>query len=87
MIKEKGTTHWDEPNYSTTNTTGFTALPGVRRNKNGSFVCSGYWGNWWSATKDNTNGVWGREMKCGSSGVHRTYNFKQSGFSFRCVKD
>ena len=49
-MKETGTTHWNSPNTGATNESGFTALPGGRRDSsNGAFSNVGYYGYWWSA--------------------------------------
>ena len=85
-LKETGTTHWNSPNISATNETGFTALPGGYRNNDGSFYI-GSRGYWWSATKLGTNEAWSRRMFYNSSIVDRDYYDKELGFSVRCLKD
>ncbi len=85
-LKETGTTHWNSPNISATNETGFTALPGGYRNNDGSFYI-GSRGYWWSATKLGANDAWYRRMFYNASSVDRYYDDKELGFSVRCVRD
>jgi len=79
-LREAGTDHWIGPNYST-NSSGFTALPGGFRT-NAGFSGLGlkgkYWGYWpyFSYTVDGSNMV-----TCDSS----TAIF--SGLSIRCIKE
>jgi len=87
-LKETGTAHWLTPNIGATNETGFTALPGSYRASNGAFGFIGFWGNWWSSTEYSTPLAWHRNMYYDGANVDRSgYNYKQSGFSVRCVKD
>ncbi|MBK7031484.1 MAG: hypothetical protein IPH45_20840 [Bacteroidales bacterium] len=49
FMKEKGTTHWAEPNYLGSNTYGFTALPsGFRHYSEGDFISLGTSAEWWT---------------------------------------
>jgi uncharacterized protein (TIGR02145 family) len=83
-LKETGTTHWSSPNTAT-NETGFTALPGGTRAVNGSFNYIGLYGYGWSATEYSTSDAWIR----GYSGttVVRTYDYKKTGTTVRCLRD
>jgi uncharacterized protein (TIGR02145 family) len=86
-LKETGTTHWKSPNTGATDENGFTALPGGYRFINGAFGDIGNYGYWWSATEYNTAGAWCRGMIYYGSGVRRNQDFKEVGFSVRCVRD
>ena len=86
-LKETGTTHWNSPNTSATNETGFTALPGGNRYYDGSFDGIGSNGYWWSATEGDAADAWYRFMIFINSNVYRDYYFKELGFSVRCVRD
>lgn len=86
-LKETGTTHWYSPNTGATNETGFTALPGGYRFNNGSFFDIGHYGDWWSATEDDTSNAWYRYMGYNYSNVNRRDYNKEVGFSVRCVRD
>ena len=86
-LKETGTTHWNTPNTSATNATGFTALPGGDRDYDGTFYGIGYYGYWWSATEYTATNAWIRYMLDDLSDVYRGSYGKVVGFSVRCVRD
>ena len=88
-LKETGTTHWNSPNTSATNETGFTALPGGDRGIGGYFRGVGDDGYWWSATESYINYyALYRYVYYDNSDVFR-YNGKNKevGLSVRCVRD
>src|SRR5690554_2911560 len=88
-LKETGTTHWNSPNTSATNETGFTALPGGYRYGYGTFDRVGYSGDWWSATEGSADHAWVRGMSYGSGAVYRGLNEggKELGLCVRCLRD
>jgi uncharacterized protein (TIGR02145 family) len=86
-LKETGTLHWFDPNTGATNETGYSALPGGRRNDDATFLYTGYNGYWWSATEFSSNTAWGRGMYYKSIGVSRDACYMEYGFSVFCVKD
>ena len=86
-LKETGTTHWTTPNTGATNETGFTALPGGHRGDDGTYDYVGYSGYWWSSTEGATTYARSRYVGYNISNVLSYNDFKQSGFSVRCVKD
>jgi uncharacterized protein (TIGR02145 family) len=86
-LKESGTTHWSDPNTGATNESGYTALPGGRRNDDATFLYTGYNGYWWSSTAFSSATAWGRGMYYKSNGVSRDACNKEYGFSVFCVKD
>jgi uncharacterized protein (TIGR02145 family) len=86
-LKETGTTHWTTPNTGATNETGFTALPGGGRNDYGTYVYIGDYGYWWSSTEGATTYARSRYVGYNISNVLSYNDFKQSGFSVRCVRD
>jgi uncharacterized protein (TIGR02145 family) len=86
-LKETGTTHWNSPNTSATNETGFTALPGGYRSGSGAFYLIGDYGLWWSATENSTGYAWYRGMSYDLSYVGRVNDDKELGFSVRCLRD
>jgi uncharacterized protein (TIGR02145 family) len=86
-LKETGNTHWNSPN-SATNASGFTALPGGRREYNtGLFINDGYDGFWWTSSAYNPDYSWYRYLHFDVSAIYRANFHKQYGFSVRCVKD
>ncbi|MBI5185454.1 MAG: fibrobacter succinogenes major paralogous domain-containing protein [Nitrospinae bacterium] len=86
-MKEAGTFHWNSPNTSADNSSGFTALPSGYRLYGGTFDIIGVNGLWWSENSANTWGAWGRVLSTTYGGVDRYYYHKFLGFSVRCVGD
>lgn len=86
-MKETGTTHWTTPNTGATNSSGFTGLPGGRRNAIGVFSQVGSYGIWWSSTEFNTAFAVYRLLGYNDGNLIGSNNEKQIGFSVRCVKD
>lgn len=87
-MKESGLTHWNSPNTSATNSSGFTALPGGRREyTDGSFINIGFNGFWWTSTAYNPDYSWYRQINYDGAIVNPANFHKQYGFSVRCVKD
>jgi uncharacterized protein (TIGR02145 family) len=82
MLKEAGTTHWQSPNTGATNSSGFTALPGGRRNIDGTFVTLHTEGSWWSDKGLSFVGVVYNDTYLSFSEGGNEY-----GRSIRCVKD
>lgn len=69
--------------------TGFEALPGGFRGKDGGFDRLGEVGLWWSSSQweSSENYAWRRGLLYDYTIVHRSYSTKEDGFSVRCVKD
>jgi len=86
-LKETGTTHWESPNAGATNESGFTALPGGFRGRNGEFYDIGINGLWWSSTKSINYNPRTYYMTFMFNYVRGFYRGKTDGFSVRCVKD
>ncbi|MCK9498602.1 MAG: hypothetical protein GX793_00440 [Bacteroidales bacterium] len=73
--------------YPTNREVAKTALPGGYRNNNGNFNNLGNNGNWWSATENDSNNAWKRNLYYNNSNVNRNNNNKDNGYSVRCVRD
>ncbi len=86
-MKEAGTTHWDSPNTSADNSSGFTALPGGSRFSDDSFSYMGYYGYWWSATEGSAAGAWTYGLYYSIGYVNHDSIDKYRGLSVRCVRD
>lgn len=86
---EAGTGLWYEPNTEATNVTGFTALPGGYRTKDGRFTGYGKYGNFWSCTHTFTVEDYGyyRLMIYDRIEAQRKANPIQIGQYVRCLKD
>ena len=86
--KMKSIDYWDWTGVTATNSSGFTGLPaGGRINISGYFYSIGFDGNWWSSTESSSNNAWLRTLNYNIDNALRNNNFKQYGFSVRCVKD
>ncbi|MFC2100641.1 FISUMP domain-containing protein [Bacteroidota bacterium] len=86
-LKEKGTTHWQNPDIEATNESGFTALPGGGRYFGGAFYSIGNGGYWWSSTEGSTINAWYWGMSYFHNSIHIEYDDKKFGLSVRCLKD
>ncbi len=79
---------WSGLNKSTTNESGFSALPGGYRYNSGVFDGIGTNAYFWSATESTGGTAWHRYLYHGNSEVSRyDYGWKQGGYSIRCIKD
>lgn len=85
-MKETGTAHWLSPNTGATNSSGFTALPGGRRDPNGFFLIRDL-GFWWSSTLANPLYPYTRFLFSFDGNISQFWEDKRMGFSVRCVKD
>ncbi len=85
-LKEAGTAHWTAPNVAN-NSSGFTALPGGRRDSNGNFLDVGLFGGWWSTLEDSSDGAWYTGMNHDYVAAIRGSYPKVYGYSVRCIKD
>jgi uncharacterized protein (TIGR02145 family) len=87
-MKEIGTTHWDSPNTGSTNSSGFTGLPGSFCDSYGFFISLGvHGGYWWSSSEGSDAHAWHRFLLYNSGQVFRNLDYKPFGFSVRCLKD
>lgn len=86
-MKETGTTHWTTPNTGATNHSGFTGLPGGRRNDAGAFTAVGNNGYWWSYTDISTDSAWNRLLNYNNDNLDSSNDNKRFGFSVRCLRD
>jgi uncharacterized protein (TIGR02145 family) len=85
-LKEKGTTHWDDPNLSD-NMSGFTARPGGERNADGPFININGGGYWWSTTESSGPEPYNRYIANNLTDIFIGTNGKAVGESVRCLKD
>jgi len=92
-LKQSGTQNWKKPNKSSTNETGFLALPGgYRDHTDGRFYNIYFVSYWWSSTQIDDLHAYCRfvgsdyDDVLGSDYKYNAYD-KKDGFSIRCVKD
>jgi uncharacterized protein (TIGR02145 family) len=87
-LKETGTSHWKSPNTGASNQSGFTALPGGRREYDtGAFINLGYDGFWWTSSAYNPDYSWYRYLHYDVTNIYRANFHKQYGFMVRCIRD
>lgn len=86
MLKEKGTSHWSEPNTGASNGSGFSGIPaGIRdKSKYFDFTISGYY--WTSTSKDDGFGQV-QVLRYSAENVVSTQYPKTAGASVRCVQN
>jgi uncharacterized protein (TIGR02145 family) len=78
---------WVSPNTGATNSTGFAAMPGGIRNYAGAdFNSVGIYGSWWSSSLDGNN-AWPRFLYFNSINFSRISEFRNYGYSIRCLRD
>ena len=75
----------DYPTYQ--NKSGFSGLPGGERHNTGNYYSIGKKGYWWSSSQDNAPHAWGRGLNYSYSNFDRPPNYKEGGFSVRCLRD
>lgn len=90
-LKEKGTEHWQEPNFAATNESGFSATPNsIRSHIDGSFskldTSATFWGNEysWFGTYP-ISAIYILEKDRGR--IQRLHTMLKSGGAIRCVRD
>ena len=87
-MKETGTIHWNSPNTGATNESGFTVLPGGYFYNGGGFDNLGNNASFWSATETSSFETWHRGLYYDEIRVYRdSSNYKNSGYSVRCMQD
>jgi uncharacterized protein (TIGR02145 family) len=86
-LKESGTSHWQSPNEGATNSSGFTAVPGGRRNTDGSFIQLGTKALFWTSTEFNSESAMRNGIENSGTEIESENGNKKYGFSVRCIKD
>lgn len=88
-LKEVGTTTWLSPNTAATNSSGFTARPGGKVDLNGNFTKIKSNGYWWSLSTDDSdyNKAYYIDLGASYGLMNMGSDYKNTGFSIRCVKD
>jgi len=87
--KLKSPFYWEHPNSDATNESGFSALPGSRRDgDDGKFSLRGScYGYWWSSTELSTAYAAYLDLGYFGGSVYSISNSKSYGHSVRCVRD
>lgn len=85
-LKEAGTNHWQSPNTSATNESGFTALPGGDRYYSvGVYGSMFIYGNWWTSTEVDNDKSWVRYLSKNDGVTGSADVDKKGGYSVRCI--
>ena len=71
---------------NSTNSSGFSGLPGGGRGDNGSFFDAGFSGFWWSSSPNGAD-AWYRSLYFGNEIAYSSSINPQYGFSVRCIQD
>ena len=88
-------TDWSSSSYegnigndlSKNNASGFSALPGGARDSSGNFYDIGFNGYWWSATEDDADNAWYRNLYYDYDRLDRDNGNKGAGLSVRLLRD
>ena len=70
-----------------TNSSGFSGLPGGKRNNTGYLTGAGFDGYWWSSSPSGWSSAWLRNLYNDVEDVFRYDYFRRFGSSVRCLKD
>ncbi len=90
---EEGTGYWYSSDISSSNSCGFSGLPGSFRSNNGFLPASGccidigYLGQWWSSSEMYSYFAWTRSLALNDDGAYRSGNFCLDAYSVRCLRD
>jgi uncharacterized protein (TIGR02145 family) len=87
-LKSTGTTYWKSPNLAATNESGFSALPGGYRYRDGRFIDIRNLAYFWITNGNDYNDELNRFLAYNFSYVSNySGHTEQNGFSVRCLKD
>ena len=82
----KSTIMWDSDGNGT-DSYGFTAFPGGGMGPGGAFAFLGTDAYFWTSTMYSGDLAWGRGLHFSEDRVYRGWDYKDTGFSVRCLKD
>ncbi|MBC8313944.1 MAG: caspase family protein [Bacteroidetes bacterium] len=85
-MKETGTGHWKSANKVTSNSSGFTAIPGGYLGADGNFGGLTLNTYFWSS-KHSSTFAWSWRLHFYDEGVYKDYFWEEEGFSCRCLQD
>ena len=85
-LKERGLTHWKDPNLDATNSFGFSGLPAGKRSFTGEFEDINLACGFWSSTPgDGATSVY--YLNHGAADVYQNFELYRYGRSIRCLRD
>jgi uncharacterized protein (TIGR02145 family) len=73
--------------YNGTNSSGFAGLPGGACYKDGELMDGDELGYWWSSTEVNNTSAWSFCLFFSPDDFSRYETGKETGMSFRCIKN
>ncbi len=81
--------YWITENYDAmgSNESGFSAIPGGKRDENGLFESNGLVGYWWSSSANGTAVAVYRALTFMDDDLKRMEDLKRNGLSVRCIRD
>ena len=85
-LKEIGDLHWADP-FESTNSSGFTALPGGWRYLSENTKKMGFYTDYWAMPQYNATSAPFLYLFYFNSFMYRGINYKANGYSVRCIKD
>jgi uncharacterized protein (TIGR02145 family) len=86
-MKEAGTVHWASPNLGSTNSSGFSALPGGYKYTGGSYSNLTLGAYYWSSSHFVAIFAWSKFILEEGENIYRNIYDETHGFSVRCLKD
>jgi uncharacterized protein (TIGR02145 family) len=86
-LKEKGTSHWAYPNEGAEDVIRFRALPGGYCTTDGEFINIGIKGYLWTSNAIDVLSACDRTLTKDDRIFHDYHNYKNNGFSIRCLKN
>jgi uncharacterized protein (TIGR02145 family) len=78
---------WKSPNTGATNSSGFSGLPGGRREYNGNFQDVAVGGDWWSSSVYSGSSGFSLSVYSSSSTISPGVSPPTLGLSVRCLRD
>ena len=84
---KEANTFWVPLDTNAKNSSGFTALPGGFRHRDGSFITITLQATFWTATENSATSASYRKLYYNLPDVGQGAGYKTSGYSVRCLKD
>ena len=86
-LKDASSSFWNTSISTSTNNSGFSALPSGYRLSTGTYLYLGTEGYFWSSQANCSFYGWYRKLSYNKSTIHKNFMNKGAAFSVRCLKD
>lgn len=86
-LMKEGTTLWKNLTVTPTNESGFSAIPGGKRDMSGHFYDQGTFAGWWTSTEFSPGYILIKHLQNSSDDLHTLGYVKFNGLSVRCIKE